>query len=210
MKKLLQITGMVMLLISSFVSAQTDCFPLQPPLDKLVLTPIKTNQYNQSVAGQLDGKTMNQHLLTFNDAIEKYAKEDKLPADFSTYVKKSKENTFYRKAVEMTEKSASLEELKSNILVELRNSKDKNEISALILWNYQIQVLEKSDFFQQQNNTASKMGPRWKCALSIIAGAGMGALEGGAAGSAIPGFGTAAGAVVGGIFGGIGGAAAGC
>ncbi|KQS93770.1 hypothetical protein [Chryseobacterium sp. Leaf394] len=209
MKKLLQVFGALILLISSFVSAQTDCFPLEPPLDKLVLHPIKTNQYNQSIAGQLDGKAMNMYLLEFNNAIDQYASNDKIPADFTTYVKDVKSTAFYAKAVQMTNASADLTQLKNNILAQLGKSKDKNEINSLILWHYQVQIIEASDYYNQQN-AAGKLGPRWKCALSIIGGAGTGALQGAAAGSVIPGFGTAAGAIVGGIFGGAVGAAAGC
>lgn len=208
MKNLFKLFGVLMILIGSFAFAQTDCIQLPPPLDKLIKGPIKKDQLNIS-SEVLDSKTMVTFLLSYNEGIEKYAKENKIPNNFSEYVKMAKSNGFYEKAVKMTEAASSMEELKNNILVELRKSKDKNEIGSLILWNYQIQILENSGL-SEMGNATEKLGPRWKCALSIIGGAGLGALEGAGVGSAVPGFGTAAGAVVGGVFGGIAGAAAGC
>lgn len=209
MKNLIKIFSVLMVMIGSFVFAQTDCIQLPPPLDKLVGNPIKTDQFNLPKGETLDSRTMVDFLVSYNDGIQKYAKENKIPENFSEYVNKSKENRFYEKAVKMTEAASSIEELKKNILVELRNSNDKNEISALILWNYQIQIFENSGLSDMGDATA-KLGPRWKCALAIIGGAGLGALEGAGSGAIGGPYGAAAGAVLGGIFGGIAGAAAGC
>ena len=93
------------------------------------------------------------------------------------------------------------------------------EIEGLSYWFASIEASakylsisgEEEDNLNPQIKVKCNWWCRWgKCAAGILGGAGLGALDGAAAGSILPGLGTVAGGIIGGIAGGLVGGAAAC
>lgn len=168
MKNLIKLFSIVMLLFSTMSFAQMGeegCILLPKPLKDLIKNPIPKSNIPTEFQDDLDSEKMISYLNAFNRAFNEYQTQQ-VPKEFVEMIDGISEQHKHF-ATSLVNSSSDFESLKRNITNQLSSAETLDEAEGLILFNYQIQLVESSKVFQDGNNSLS-----WPCLGVTMGSAG--------------------------------------